>query len=56
MAGAFGSLGGDFASVSQNPAGLGVYRSSEFTITPEYYYGNISSNIMAALTLIINII
>ncbi len=43
MAGAFGSLGGDFASVSQNPAGLGVYRSSEFTITPELYYGNISS-------------
>jgi hypothetical protein len=43
MGGAFGALGGDFASVSQNPAGLGVYRSSELTFTPELYYSNTSS-------------
>jgi hypothetical protein len=35
MGGAFGALGGDFYSASLNPAGLGVYRSSEFTFTPE---------------------
>lgn len=34
MGGAFGALGADFTSLSYNPAGLGVYRSSEFTITP----------------------
>ncbi|HCE57578.1 MAG TPA: hypothetical protein DER09_07130 [Prolixibacteraceae bacterium] len=34
MGNAFGALGGDFTSASINPAGLGLYRSSEFTITP----------------------
>lgn len=31
---AVGALGGDFASLSVNPAGIGVYRSSELTFTP----------------------
>ncbi|NOR76732.1 MAG: hydrocarbon degradation protein, partial [Draconibacterium sp.] len=35
MGNAFGALGGDFTSTSINPAGLGLYRSSEFTITPQ---------------------
>lgn len=34
MAGAFTSLGGDYASVGINPAGLGMYRHNEFTLTP----------------------
>jgi hypothetical protein len=34
MGNAFGALGGDFTSASINPAGIGLYRSSEFTITP----------------------
>ncbi len=34
MAGAFVSLGGDMASMSINPAGLGMYRSNEFSVTP----------------------
>ncbi|HEY4787060.1 MAG TPA: hypothetical protein VIH57_13475 [Bacteroidales bacterium] len=34
MGGAFGALGGDMTSLSINPAGIGVYRSSEFTFTP----------------------
>ncbi|MBO5217016.1 MAG: hypothetical protein J6B41_04630 [Alistipes sp.] len=34
MAGAFTSLGGDYASVGINPAGLGMYRHNEFTISP----------------------
>ena len=33
MAGAFGALGGDASAIHINPAGLGVYRSSELTTT-----------------------
>lgn len=36
MGNAFGALGGDFTSVSINPAGLGMYRSSEFVFTPMF--------------------
>ncbi len=43
MGGAFGALGGDFYSASSNPAGLGVYRSSELTITPELYFDKTTS-------------
>lgn len=34
MGSAFGSLGGDFISASINPAGMGLYRSGEFTLSP----------------------
>jgi hypothetical protein len=34
MGNAFGALGGDFTSASINPAGIGLYRSSELTVTP----------------------
>jgi hypothetical protein len=37
MGGAFTSLGGDISSLSQNPAGLGVFRASEFTLTPQLF-------------------
>lgn len=33
MAGAFGALGGDISSMTTNPAGLGIYRSSEVVTT-----------------------
>lgn len=33
MGNAFGALGGDFSSLSINPAGVAVYRSGEFTFT-----------------------
>lgn len=33
MAGAFGALGGDVSAMSTNPAGLGIYRSSEVLTT-----------------------
>lgn len=33
MAGAFGALGGDLSTLTQNPAGIGVYRSSEVGAT-----------------------
>ena len=34
MGGAFTSLGADLTSMSLNPAGLGMYRSNEFSFTP----------------------
>ena len=33
MAGAFGALGGDLSTLTQNPAGIGVYRNSDVGIT-----------------------
>jgi hypothetical protein len=53
MGGAFTALGGDISSLNQNPAGLGVFRSSEFTITPllfniktdAVFHGNSSDNL-----------
>lgn len=36
MGNAFGALGGDFSSLSINPAGIGVYRKGEFTLTPSF--------------------
>ncbi len=33
MAGAFGALGGDLSTLTQNPAGIGVYRSSDLGVT-----------------------
>ncbi len=41
MGNAFGALGGDFTSVSINPAGLGLYRSGELSFTPAF--GQIST-------------
>ncbi|MDR1055004.1 MAG: hypothetical protein LBL90_04095 [Prevotellaceae bacterium] len=46
MGGAFGALGGDFTSLSLNPAGIGVYRSSELTITPTLSHNKVKSEYM----------
>ncbi len=43
MGGAFGALGGDLSVLSTNPAGLGVYRGSEFTFTPALNFNNTSA-------------
>ncbi len=43
MGGAFGALGGDFSVLSTNPAGLGIYRSSEFVFSPSMGYHSIES-------------
>ena len=43
MGGAFGALGADFSTLSINPAGIGLYKTSEFTFTPTFYVGNTSS-------------
>ncbi len=44
MGGSMGALGGDFSTLSVNPAGIGVYKSSEFTFTPTLFYSNNSTN------------
>ena len=33
MGGAFGALGGDLSAISQNPGGIGIYRSNEVGVT-----------------------
>jgi len=43
IGGAFGALGADFSTASTNPAGLGMFRTGEFTITPEISSRNASS-------------
>lgn len=40
MGGAFGAIGGDFSSLSINPAGIGIYRTSEWSISPTAVYLN----------------
>jgi len=44
MAGAFGSLGGDMSSIGLNPAGIAVYRSSEFSFTPVVSYSKTNAD------------
>lgn len=38
--GAVGALGADFSSLTVNPAGIGLYRNSELSISPVLYYSN----------------
>lgn len=43
LGGAMGALGGDFLSASTNPAGMGMYRSLDWSITPEVSTTRINS-------------
>jgi len=43
LGGANGVLGADFTSLSTNPAGIGVYKKSEFTISPSINFGSTKS-------------
>lgn len=49
MGGAFGALGGDLTTLSQNPAGIGVYRSNEigFTVDLDLQSSKTSTNGMS---------
>ncbi|HOS73342.1 MAG TPA: hypothetical protein PLZ75_12935, partial [Bacteroidales bacterium] len=38
MGGAFTALGGDISTLGQNPAGIGLFRSSEISVTPQLYH------------------
>lgn len=44
MGGSFGALGGDATSLTVNPAGIGVYRNSEFTFTTGFLLNKTESN------------
>lgn len=52
LGGAIGAVGADPGSASTNPAGLGLYNTSEFSLTPQFevngarslYYGNGASD------------
>jgi hypothetical protein len=48
--GALGSIGGDFSALSVNPAGIGIYRSSEFTFTPSIKLNNTHSSYLGSTT------
>lgn len=43
MGGAFTSLGANFSSTITNPAGIGLYKSSEFSISPSVFIGSTES-------------
>jgi hypothetical protein len=45
-----GSVGGDFSSLSVNPAGLGIYRTSELTFTPSLKMNGASSQYAGTTT------
>ena len=52
LSGAMGSVGGDLSVINYNPAGLGIYKSSEYIFAPRYlfqsadasYAGNFSND------------
>lgn len=45
--GAFGAVGGDFSAVSTNPASLGVFKKSSFSVTPiQLSFNNVASRFM----------
>lgn len=48
MAGAFGALGGDISSMTANPAGLGIFRSSEVVATMNLSSIKTSANMLGS--------
>ncbi len=46
MGGAMGAIGGDFTSLSINPAGIGVYRGNEFTFSPSFNWNLTTSDFL----------
>lgn len=47
MAGAFTALGADLSSMAINPAGLGMYRRNELSITPLMSFNRATNNVSA---------
>lgn len=43
LGGAMGALGGDYSAISINPAGVAIYRSSEFSFTPSLVFNQTES-------------
>jgi hypothetical protein len=44
MGGAFTALGGDVSAIGLNPAGAGLFRSTELTITPMVFFRNMDAD------------
>jgi hypothetical protein len=44
LGGAFGAVGADFSVLATNPAGIGLYKSSEITLSPTLWFENSSAN------------
>ncbi|MFN2313564.1 MAG: UPF0164 family protein, partial [Bacteroidales bacterium] len=44
MGGAFTALGGDISALALNPAAAGVFRSTEFTVTPVVLFRDLNTN------------
>jgi len=44
MGGAFTALGGDMSTLTQNPGGLGVFRTSEISVSPQLFHNNTEAN------------
>ena len=40
LGGAFGAVGGDLSTLNYNPAGLGIFQSSEFSFSPSINYSS----------------
>ena len=51
VGGALGALGGDMSTLFNNPAGIAIYRSSEFTLSPGMQFTNIKTTFLADSTL-----
>jgi len=47
MGGAFGALGADLLSLSTNPAGIGLFRKSEFSLSPGLSTSNVNSRFLS---------
>ena len=44
MSGAFTALGGDISAIALNPAAAGVFRSTEFTVTPVVFFRDLNTD------------
>jgi len=49
LSGAMGSIGGDLTSLNYNPAGLGIYKSSEYIFAPRYLYNSVEAKYNGSL-------
>jgi hypothetical protein len=45
VGGAMGAIGGDYSTISTNPAGLATYRSGEFIFSPAFHGANTTSTL-----------
>ena len=47
--GSFGALGAEFGALSQNPAGIALFRSNELVVTPSLRFSNVESQLPGSL-------